>query len=411
MSMLIEPNVLAEAKEFLLPPQSNHGFAVVDAQFKSQTWGDHPIDEGIKSRLEPINSIRMADGSPDAVLAPPRSESYRGEIEDAVTALPLAVIEAKGDTGKINTTRVAITQAHGHLGEANVGFAAVPCNTISKTDRALARELNIGLLAIDEKQVEIVEKPRLVGTETTATAETVRFHAHIGGTAVESLKKNHPKNALGYVLAIQHPGNTRDVFTDYVIKSVDDAQLDASALGLVAKSPDGSRLTPAGREAVRTVMYYHDGIEPALEQIDKLTGTWSRFIQKCPVMGTVVRQSLLSYPPTQVLVDTLGELAKQGNTKPTLSEVAKAVAAEHPNFALDLFVSMQSEDRERVLHESGESIINESAFDMPEIYSTHTIYQYKAMLFHVGLLTERGTDTKSELDPAADIWKLETNLG
>lgn len=412
MSTLIEPNVLAQAKDFLLPPSSDDGFAVVDAQFKTETWGDQPIDEATQSRLEPINSLRMADGNPDAVLAPPKPETYRGEIAGAVTSLPLAVIEAKGQTkhNSQNTTRVAITQAHGHLGEANVGFAAVPLDAISETDRALARELNIGLLAIDDGQVNIVEKSRLVGTETTSTAETVRFHAHLGGTAVESLKKNHPKNALGYALAIQHPQNTQEVFTDYVIQSVADARLDAIALGLVSKSPDFPKLTPSGREAVRTIGYHHGGIEPALKRIDTLEGSSDRFIQECPVMGTVVRQSLLSYPPTQVLVDTLGELARKGNTEPSLSEVAKAVAAEHPNFALDLFVSTQSEARGRVLSEDHDTIINRSAFDSAEIYSTHTTFQYKAMLYHVGLLTERGTGTKSELDPTADTWALETQV-
>ena len=80
MSALLEPNVLAKAKDFLLPPSSDDGFAVVDAQFKTETWGDQPIDEVTRSRLEPINSLRMADGNPDAVLAPPKPETYRGEI-------------------------------------------------------------------------------------------------------------------------------------------------------------------------------------------------------------------------------------------------------------------------------------------------------------------------------------------
>jgi len=412
MSTLLEPDVLAEAKHFLLPSSSDNGFAVVDAQFKKETWGDKSIDEATRSRLEPINALRMADGNPDAILAPPKPGTYRGDIHDDGETLPLAIIEAKGNTKHPtqNSTRVAITQAHGHLGEANIGFAAVPSDAIEETDRALARELNIGLLAIDENEVELVEKSRLVGTETTAAAETVQFHAHLGGTAVESLKKNHPKNALGYALAIQHPQDTEDVFTKYVIQSVSDARLDAIALGLVYRSPDSPRLTSSGREAIRTVSYHHDGIEPALERIADLTGRADRFIRECPVMGAVVRESLLSYPPTQVLVDTLGELAKKGNTEPSLAEVAKAVAADHPNFALDLFVSTRSEDRERVLDEADTTLIDRSAFDDGQIYSTHTTFQYKAMLYHVGLLTERGTGTKSKLDPATDTWALETHI-
>jgi len=410
MGALIEPNVVAEAKDFLLPSDSESGFAVVDAQFKTDAWGDQPIAESIRSRLEPLNSLRMSGGHPDAILAPPKPGTYRGDIEDAVITLPLAIIEAKGETehNNQNSTRVAITQAHGHLPEANVGFAAVLGGYISENDRSLARELNIGLLAIDDRGVDVVEKSRLVGTETTPTAKTVRFHARLGGTAVESLKKNHLKNALGYALALQHSGTTEDVFRHYVIQSVDDARLDAMALGLVSKSAEGPKLTPSGREAVRTVRYHHDGIEPALEHIDDLSGSGRRFIDACPVMGTVVRQVLLSYPPTQVLVDTLGELAEAGNTEPSLAEVARAVATENPNFALDLFVSTKSEDRERILSDTDDEVVDCSAFAVGQVYSTHTMFQYKAMLYHVGLVTERGTGTKSELDPSTDIWALET---
>lgn len=410
MSQLIEPQVLAEAKKFLLPLESENGYAIVDAQFNTDTWGDTVVDESTQSDLEPINSLQMSGGHPDAILAPPKPETYRGDIPD--TVLPLAVIEAKGQTNQNhqNTTRIAITQAHGHLQEANLGFAAVPHSFISKNDRSLAQELNIGLLAIAENSVELVEKPRLVGTETTPTAKTLRFHAQLGGTAVESLKKNHPKNALGYALAVANPENTEEVFKRYVIESVSDARLDAIALGLVSPSVQGVTLTPTGREAVRTIKYHHGGITDALQEIDDLTGSSRRFIDICPVMGTVARQSLLSYPPTQVLIDTLADLADKGHTEPSLAQVAKAVAVEHPDFALDLFVSTRFEDRKDILAKNSDDLLDRSMFDNGEIYSTHTTFQYKAMLRHVGLLTEFGTDTKSELDPTSETWALETRI-
>jgi len=110
-----------------------------------------------------------------------------------------------------------------------------------------------------------------------------------------------------------------------------------------------------------------------------------------------------------VLIETLSDLAEGGNQKPTLVEVAEAVAEKQPNFAMDLFVSTRSEDRERALSDSDDGVINKSALSHGEVYSTHTTFQYKAMLFHVGLLTERGTGTKSKLDPTSDIWALETH--
>jgi hypothetical protein len=60
------------------------------------------------------------------------------------------------------------------------------------------------------------------------------------------------------------------------------------------------------------------------------------------------------------------------------------------------------------LSERDDETVDVSAFSTGEVYSTHTTFQYKAMLYHVGLLTERGTGNKSKLDPTSDTWALET---
>jgi hypothetical protein len=86
--------------------------------------------------------------------------------------------------------------------------------------------------------------------------------------------------------------------------------------------------------------------------------------------------------------------------------VAKAVAKKRTNFALDLFVS--TKNRESVTDESGD--IDLSAFDDGKVYSTHTTFQYKAMLYHVGILAQRGEDRKSELDPKVSTWSLEKTI-
>lgn len=86
--------------------------------------------------------------------------------------------------------------------------------------------------------------------------------------------------------------------------------------------------------------------------------------------------------------------------------MAKKVAQNRPDFALDLFVS--PDNRENVLKCSKDQRqINLDSFDDGSNYSTHTTYQYKAMLYHVGLLTKRGHDKKSGLDPQTAIWALE----
>lgn len=403
---LAEPSVLATAKEYLLQ-DSERGYAVVDTQFSQSSWGEEIIPEKVRHQLQPINSLAMGNGYPDALIAPPHPDTYRGTADGIGDRIPIAVVEAKGETTtpNRNSARVAITQAHTHLEEVNIGFAAVPQSAVTEQNRALARELNIGLLIVDEEGAELVERPRVVGSGSSDITDTIQFHARLGGVTVESLKKNHPKNAIGYALAVHSADDSDTIFKEHVIQSVDDARLDATALGLVGDGLNRRKLTGLGREAVRTIIHHHGGVVPALEAIQRLTGSRVRFIDKLPVMGTVARQVLLTYPPTQVLANTLDRLAEEGHREPSLARVAKTIAQKRPELSLDLFISPS--DRESVL-EDGQ--INLAKFNEGSIYSTHTTFQYKAMLFHVGLLTERGHDKKSELDPQSSVWALEDFL-
>lgn len=128
----------------------------------------------------------------------------------------------------------AITQAHAHLDEVNLGFAAVPESSVKPLHRRLASELNIGLIQISEDaKVSVVEKPRAVGASTTQSTDTIRFHARIGGDVPSKLKKNHPKNALGYALAVAADDNPDELCEKYLISITSHARLDAKALGLI----------------------------------------------------------------------------------------------------------------------------------------------------------------------------------
>jgi len=223
---------------------------------------------------------------------------------------------------------------------------------------------------------------------------------------IVSFKKNHPKNAVGYLLALWADENTEDVFKQYVIRSVDDSRRDAINLGFVRESGI-YQATERGHEAVRTIVYHHGSVNSALTAIDAQSGRATRFIDVLPIMGVLTRQALLEYQPTKILLNTLDSLADRGNTCPSLATVAKTIAQRRPTFALNFFVA--SEDRDDVRKsESGE--LNLEKFDDGMIYSTHTTFQYKAMLYHTGILTARGNDTKAELDPTSAVWALEDPL-
>lgn len=224
---------------------------------------------------------------------------------------------------------------------------------------------------------------------------------------ITSFKKNHPKNAVGYLLALQADEDTKDVFRRYVIKSVDDSRRDATGLGFVQATPETYRATEQGREAARTIVYHHGSVNSALEAINDQSGRAVRFIDVLPVMGVVTRQPLLEYKPTKILLDTLDSLAGQGDRRPSLSTVAKTIAQRRPTFALEFFIA--PDDRGDV-HETGSGELDLEKFDDGMIYSTHTTFQYKAMLYHTGILTTRGNDTKMDLDPTSSVWALEDPL-
>lgn len=392
---MIEPLVLAAAKDYLVTGGTEQGYAIVDAQFLVNQWGDTNVADETIQRLSPINTLRLSAGRPDALVAAPNPSAFETSTEQVLAPL-LSVIEAKGHSaGSVNVAE-AITQAHAHLDEVNLGFAAVPKHSVKTIHRRLAGELDVGLLLVDETEdVEVAEKPRAVGASTTPSTETVRFHARIGGDMPSKLKKNHPKNALGYALAVAADGDAKTLCEEYVISSTSDARLDAEALGLVVSGGGEPVLTPKGTESVRTLSYCYNGLRPTLEKINEYYGSQKRLIDVEPAMGLVARDAILQYPPTQELLHILDTIAEEDSEKFRVDQVAKRLAKRRPEFAIDLFLSTDPETRRTALRDRE---IRLEVFDNEQNYHTNMLFQYKAVLFHTGLLTSRGLDTLADLD-------------
>ena len=79
----------------------------------------------------------------------------------------------------------------------------------------------------------------------------------------------------------------------------------------------------------------------------------------------------------------------------------------HPSFTIELFIRGTDDARERVLSQDGE--LRTAPLTDGNIYHSPTVFQLKAMLFHAGLLTERGSEP-SNLDPTDDVWALREPL-
>jgi len=92
-----------------------------------------------------------------------------------------------------------------------------------------------------------------------------------------------------------------------------------------------------------------------------------------------------------------------GIESPSLVEFVEWLFVQHPTFAVELFVRGTGDARGRVLDGSGE--LRTDALEGGDVYHAPTVFQLKAMLYHAGIVTERGAEP-SRLDPTTDRWAL-----
>lgn len=401
---LTEPVVLAAAKDALYPNLDNspNQYAVTEAQFTRSTWGDWQIPPELRTRLAPFNTIRLSGGEPDLLgIGRPEPELLNAE---AATA-PVAVIEAKGhnaDPAAADVTR-GITQAHAHLAEVNLGYVAAPIQSITDSARALARNLDIGVIGVEDRQdATLVEPPRVCGAgDVSTTIDAVRFQATTHRLTEGSFPVNHPKNYLGYVLALAKSGETRDIYSERVISSVSGGRRGAILLGLVDNRPDGDALTHLGAETVRFARNQHGSVSKALEQFDAWTGRSTRFIELTPRWAQIARSVAIQYEPTQLIVEALEQLHQSGTTRADIADVTRNACQINQPLAVEVFFTQNR--RADVLTTEGE--LDESALTDASVYKSGVHFQFKYQLYHVGLLTTGGTDDKSKV--MSNEWQLE----
>jgi hypothetical protein len=401
-----EPRVLADAKRRLFPDEAGEGYAVADTQFAADEWlPGEPVDEAVRTALAPFNHVRVGGGYPDLVgVRRPEADLLAGM--DGNRDPPLIAVEAKGHTGDGTVdTRRGIVQAHDRLAEANAAYLAAPAWAVSAADRSLARELNVGVLGVDaDGAVDPVEVPRAVGNRPGRAGSAVRFQASAQGVAGQSFGLNHPKNYLGYPLALHADGPTDDLLAEHdVVRATDDARRGAAFLDLVDERPDGVRLTPLGREVVRFGLARRGSAAAALEEFAAWHGSATRFVDLAPAWRRLARRVVAAYPATGLLVEELQAMHDDRIREPTLPELVEYLHAHRPSFAVELFVRGTGAARRRVLADDGD--LRTPALRDGDVYHAPTVFQFKALLFHVGLLTERGREP-SRLDPESDVWQL-----
>jgi len=137
-----------------------------------------PIPAEIHDRLAPFNHVRVGTGYPDLVGVQLLDSAFLA-VERFGEEPPLVAVEAKGytDGGTVDVER-GVVQAYDRLHEANAAYVAAPRTAISQSDRTLARELNVGVLAVEaDGALTPYEVPRIVGNRTADEASAIRFQA------------------------------------------------------------------------------------------------------------------------------------------------------------------------------------------------------------------------------------------
>lgn len=404
---LAEPAVLAAAKETLYPDleTATDKYTVTETQFTQSTWGGWSIPEEIRQRLSPYNTIHLAEGEPDLLgVGMPATEVLN---ENAATS-PVAVIEAKGHNTDPSAANVAqgINQAHGHLAEVNVGFVAAPIKSVDDRARALARDLNVGIIGVESPQrATFVEPARVTGAgDFSTTVDAIRFQASTHQFTEGSFPVTHPKNYLGYVLSLAASGDTEEVYTEYVINALRQGRHGAILLNLVENGPRGDALTYLGEEVVRFAREQHRSVRVALETFDNWTGRSTRFTELAPRWAQVARAVAIQYRPTQLIIEALEKLHQKGIEKANITQVADAACEINQPLAVEVIFSRNR--REDVLTPDGK--IDESMLEDPGLYKSGVHFQYKAQLYHVGLITTGGTDDKAKV--LSDEWRLEQTV-
>jgi hypothetical protein len=408
---LTEPHVLAYTKRRLFPDEgTDDSYAVVDTQFATDRWlADGQIDAEITDVLSPFNHVRVGSGYPDLVGVRLLDDEFLA-VERFGDDPPLVAIEAKGytESGRVGVER-GVVQAYDRLHEANAAYVAAPAGAVSQSARTLARELNVGVLGVtSDGAVEPLETPRLVGSRTTTETSAIRFQASAQGVANKSFGLNHPKNYLGYPLAHYADDPTEDLMAEYkVVREVESARQGAAFLNLINDRPDRVRLTPLGREVVRFALNRYDSVEEALATFPDWYRKSKRFYDLAPAWGQLTRRIVFAYPATQLLAEEIQHLHEDGFAEPTLVQLVRYLYEQHPSFTIELFVRGTDDARGRVLGSDGE--LRTAPLSDGTIYHSPTVFQLKAMLYHAGILTERGAEP-SNLDPESDVWALREAL-
>ncbi len=119
-----------------------------------------------------------------------------------------------------------------------------------------------------------------------------------------------------------------------------------------------------------------------------------------PEWGLLIRRVVWAYPATQLLVEELQTMHDDGVREPSLVDLVEWLHVQHPTFTVELFLRGTDDVRSRLLDADGDLRVGE--LEDGNVFHSPTVFQLKAMLYHAGVLTDRGAEPH-RLDPTNDL--------
>ena len=184
-----------------------------------------------------------------------------------------------------------------------------------------------------------------------------------------------------------------------VVEAVDSACTGAAFLDLIDEQPTRTALTPLGEEVVRFAIDRYGSVDAALSAFTDWKQSRKRFCELAPEWGLATRRVVWAYPATQLLVTGLQTMAADGFGESTLVDLVEWLHVQRPTFTVELFVRGSETPRRRVL--DGDGGLRKTALRDGSVYNAPTVFQLKTMLYHAGILAERGTESH-RLVPSTD---------
>lgn len=226
---------------------------------------------------------------------------------------------------------------------------------------------------------------------------------------------NHPKNYLGYAVALAHtrkPESADRLTEKYVVGDASTARRGAEHLDLVS---DGE-LTERGEWATSELRHRLVGDENCLEVLelfDDLRGTRKRFVEQFPSLRDVGPGIAIGDPSIARLVNCLREIHKERQGEDTQYAVSTirlffGLHIRDTEFATELLLHDHPEIREA---DSGDDVdaLQAGSLNGVTTYRSATTYQLHNLLWHLGVVWTKGVQAK-DLNPFDDTWALEVDI-